>query len=109
MSYRQDYSKIKPVSKEVFKVYESLYAYDRGPLADTVEEVETEEAWRRERVSFNAAYGNERVIAYLFLPRNVSPPYQAVTYYPHSAAFVEPQFADTGTGNAIGPMQPALT
>jgi len=34
--------------------------------------------WRVENVSFLAAYGNERVIAHLFIPRNVQPPYQIV-------------------------------
>jgi eukaryotic-like serine/threonine-protein kinase len=33
-------------------------------------------------VSFAAAYEKERVSAYLFLPRNVSPPYQTVVYFP---------------------------
>jgi dienelactone hydrolase len=31
-----------------------------------------------EKVTFNAAYPNERVVAYLFLPKSVPPPYQAV-------------------------------
>jgi hypothetical protein len=37
--------------------------------------------WRQEKVSFNAAYGGERVIAYLFLPRNAEPPYQTIVYF----------------------------
>ncbi len=31
--------------------------------------------------SYNAAYGGERVIAYLFLPKNARPPYQTVVYF----------------------------
>lgn len=38
--------------------------------------------WRRETVTFDAAYGDERVIAHLFLPKNADPPYQTVTYLP---------------------------
>ena len=34
--------------------------------------------WRRETASFRAAYGNERVMAHLFLPKNTPPPYQVV-------------------------------
>jgi dienelactone hydrolase len=35
-----------------------------------------------EKVSFNAAYPVDRVAAYLFLPRNVPPPWQAVIFWP---------------------------
>jgi eukaryotic-like serine/threonine-protein kinase len=38
--------------------------------------------WRKERVAFNAAYGGERMMAYLFLPKNAAPPYQTVVYFP---------------------------
>ena len=43
-------------------------------------------AWRMETVSFRAAYGNERVTAYLFLPDNAKPPFQTVVYFPGSTA-----------------------
>jgi len=42
--------------------------------------------WRRERISFKAAYNNERVIAFLYLPKNVPPPYQTVVHFPGSEA-----------------------
>ena len=81
----------KPVSDEAFSIYRSLYAYDRGPLDPKVESVdETSSYWRRERITFNAAYGHERVIAYLFLPRGGAPPYQTIVYFPHSGALVRP-------------------
>ena len=38
--------------------------------------------FRRERISFLSAYGPERVPAWLYLPRNATPPYQAVVYFP---------------------------
>ncbi|MBI3696238.1 MAG: protein kinase [Acidobacteria bacterium] len=79
----RDYSKEKPVSDEVFRAYRSLYAYDRTDLNPVVESVdESSGFWRKEKISFNAAYGNERVIAYLLLPRNAVPPYQTVIYFP---------------------------
>ncbi len=37
-------------------------------------------------MSFAAAYGRERVPAYLFLPKNASPPYQTVVLFPSSYA-----------------------
>jgi eukaryotic-like serine/threonine-protein kinase len=42
--------------------------------------------WRRETVSFDAAYGGERVTAYLFVPRHVRPPYQTVLLFPSAYA-----------------------
>jgi dienelactone hydrolase len=88
VSFEQsDYRNWKPVSDAVFKVYEGMYAYDRTPLDAKVESVdESSPYWRRERITFNATYGKERVIAYLFLPKNVAPPYQTVVYFPHSGA-----------------------
>ena len=45
---------------------------------------ESQEHWRIERVSYAAAYGTERIPAYLFIPKGVAPPYQTVVYFPHS-------------------------
>ena len=44
--------------------------------------------WRREKVSFDAAYGNERVPAHLFLPRHAKPPYQTVVFSPSGEAMI---------------------
>ena len=89
----RDFFREKPVSDEVFAAYKSLYAYDRSDLAAKVEATETTEDWTREKVSFNAAYGGERVIAYLFLPKNAVPPYQAVVYFPGSGAIHTDRFS----------------
>ena len=79
----RDRTKDKPVSEEVFRVYRDLHSYDRTELKPVIESVDdSSEHWRKERVSFAAAYGGERVIAYLFLPRNAAPPYQTVVYFP---------------------------
>jgi formylglycine-generating enzyme required for sulfatase activity/dienelactone hydrolase len=81
----RDYSREKPVSDDVFKIYRAQYAYDRSDLKATVESTDdTSEFWRTERISYNAAYGNERIVAYLFLPKSAKPPYQTVVYFPHS-------------------------
>jgi len=82
-----DYRSVKPVSDAVFKIYESLYSYDRTPLDAKIEsQDDSSPDWRRERITFNAAYGNERVIAYLYLPKSVPPPYQTIVYFPHSGS-----------------------
>ncbi len=82
-----DYRKMKPVPDSVFHIYEGLYSYDRTPLDAKVEsEDDSSPYWRRQRITFNAAYSNERIIAYLYLPKNGVPPYQTVVYFPHGGA-----------------------
>jgi hypothetical protein len=83
----RDASKDKPVGDDVFRAYKSMYAYDRTDLKSRIESVdESTPRWRRERVSFDAAYPNERVILFLFLPTSAVPPYQAVIFYPGGTA-----------------------
>jgi hypothetical protein len=77
-----DRSKLKPVNDALFAAYRAMLAYDRGELHSASEVVEDTPAWREEKVSFAAAYGGERVIAHLFLPKNSKPPYQTVIYAP---------------------------
>ena len=70
-----DYNQDRPASDEVFESYRNLYAYDHANLEARTESVDdTSMWWRRERVTFAAAYGDERVIAYVLLPRRGSPP-----------------------------------
>ena len=84
-------STTEPVTEEVFAAYRRMYAYDRTSLESSVEAVdESSPQWRKETVSFDAAYGGERVIAHLFLPRNASPPYQPVVWFPGNDAFFVP-------------------
>ena len=82
----RDYSKEQPVSDDLFRAYKDLYSYDPTPLDEKRESVESSEPWVKEKVSFRAAYGNERIIAYLFLPKNGQPPYQTLVYLPNVAA-----------------------
>ncbi len=83
---RRDYSKETPVSDQVFKSYLRLYAYDRIPLRERIEAVDSTNEWTKQLVTFSAAYGNERMMAYVFLPRVSSPPYQTVVLFPGSEA-----------------------
>jgi dienelactone hydrolase len=78
-----NFYKQKPVPDSIFEVYKEQFSYDKADLNARVEwRSESSKDWIREKVSFNAAYDNERVIAYLFLPRRSSPPYQTVIYFP---------------------------
>jgi formylglycine-generating enzyme required for sulfatase activity/dienelactone hydrolase len=82
-----DYRNAKPVSETIFRIYEGMYSYDRTPLDGKIEsEDDSSPYWRRQRISFKAGYNEERVIAFLFLPKNASPPYQAVVHFPGADA-----------------------
>ena len=78
----RDFRHETPVPDELFRVYRSLYSYDKTPLYAAVESVEVSEDWTREKITFAAAYGKERVIAYLFLPKKSRPPFQTVVFFP---------------------------
>ncbi|MDX1583059.1 MAG: SUMF1/EgtB/PvdO family nonheme iron enzyme, partial [Thermoanaerobaculia bacterium] len=79
----------EPVSDEIFEVYRGMYGYDPSELGVKVEEVdESSEFWRKEIVSFKTAYGNERMRALLFLPRNAPRPYQTVVWFPGDDVFI---------------------
>lgn len=85
-SYR-DYATEKPVGDAEFRTIRALYDYDPLPLATKLESRDSILDYAiREKVTFSAAYANERVTAFLFLPRNRKPPYQTVVYFPGSNA-----------------------
>ncbi len=87
----RDYSREKPVPDAVFDAYRSMYAYDRTPLNAKVEPAEdTSNYWKHELVTFNPAYAGTRVMAHLFLPRDVAPPFQTVVFFPGSGAQIHP-------------------
>src|SRR5438309_2285643 len=81
---RRDYAREAPASDEVFRSYAGFYRYERKPLGAKLESADdSEPRWRKEKVSFDAAYGGERVIAYVYTPRGRgSMPYQPVIYFP---------------------------
>ena len=79
---RSDWSKTKPISGQTFEAYKSLYAYDSGPLDPLSEGKQTFRSWTRERVTFDATNSGKRMVLYLYLPLNGSPPYQTVVFMP---------------------------
>ncbi len=89
LSAELDYSRLRPCSDDVFEAYRALYSYTKTPLEARLE---SREDWSEdtviERVSFADAEGSDRVIVYLFLPRNVPPPWQCIVYFPGGAANV---------------------
>lgn len=91
----RDFYQEEPVSGEVFEVYRKQFLYDRTDLQATIEEKdETRDIWIREKVTFRAAYENERMIAYLYLPREGKPPYQTLIFFPGSYAVTQDSLSD---------------
>ncbi|MFC2165969.1 protein kinase [Acidobacteriota bacterium] len=84
--YSRDFSKEKPVSDDVFNIYKQLFSYDKTELNPVTELVGEKKYWIKEKISFNTAYGDERIIAYLLLPKNISPPYQTIVFFPGAFA-----------------------
>lgn len=87
----RDFTHFEPVSDDVFDSYISMwYSYDRTELNAQIESVQSMRLYKRQRVTFDAAYPNERVIAYVYLPNHVHSPYQTVIWYPCSDATDSP-------------------
>lgn len=85
----------KPVPDDIFKIYSEQFSYDPGELNSSIEyRSESPGGWIREKISFNAPYGGEKIIAYLFLPANAKPPFQTVIYFPGSASLSTPSSDD---------------
>jgi len=83
LSEAPDFYKQKPVPDSVFQVYKEQFSYDKTDLKARVEwKNESTKYWVEEKITFDAAYENERMIVYLFLPKSSPPPYQTVIYFP---------------------------
>ena len=92
----RDVRRVAPVSASVFEAWRSLYSFDHGDLKAQMEAMDDSSPdWRRERVSYAAAYGDERIPAYLFLPKNAQPPYQVMIGFSGSNVFLERSSAAT--------------
>jgi dienelactone hydrolase len=80
----RDYKKEKPVDEKTFTIFLRQYAYDKSPLNDKVQAIADSGIWKVEKVTMDAGYGNDKLIIYLFLPKDAKPQYQPVVYFPGS-------------------------
>ncbi len=76
----------RPADDAAFRSFLAHYRYDPVELRPEVEETVESEDWTRHAVRYMGP-GDERVLAYLYLPRNASPPYQTMVYIPGVSAF----------------------
>ncbi len=95
-----DYSMEIPVPESTFLIYKNQFLYDKKALNAKIEEKdESPDDWIMEKVSFDAAYDNQRMILYLFLPRNSVPPYQTLIFFPGSYAIFAKDLQTEGRVN----------
>ena len=88
---QRDFNTARPVDDATFRGFLSLYDYDRTPLNATVVSRDTTPAdWVREDIEFDVTGSSERMVAVLFLPKRVQPPYQTLVAWPASDAFILP-------------------
>src|SRR5262249_5708917 len=76
----------RPVPDPVFAAYRQMYEYDRTPLEAAVVERVDEGDWVRELVRMRAAYADDTLLVYLYLPKRGARPFPAVVYFPGSNA-----------------------
>ena len=74
------------------------FDYDSTPLRASTDSVsEVHPVWRKEFVTFDAAYGGERMGAVIFVPRHGSPPFAPVVFHPGADAGLLPSSAAART------------
>jgi dienelactone hydrolase len=81
----RDYHKETPVDDKTFAIFLNQFTYDKKPLDAKIEARVDKESWKMEKITFDAGYNNERMQAYLYLPKNIPPPFQTVVFFPGSS------------------------
>lgn len=76
-----DMSMRHPLTDDQFDVIRRLYDYDEMELGAHIIYQHERENWNEELVKISTAYGDSMNL-YLFIPKNVKPPYQAVIIAP---------------------------
>jgi pimeloyl-ACP methyl ester carboxylesterase len=80
----RDFLKQRPAADQVFAVYKRMYEYDKGPLDARILETVDEGDWTRQLIRMNAAYANDTLLTYLYLPKRGTQPFPVVVFWPGS-------------------------
>ena len=81
----------EPIDDARFALLEDQYRYDETPFAARAWASEDSNPhWRVESLSIAGVRPGEEILLRLLVPRSAEPPYQAVLYFPGSAAMVTP-------------------
>jgi formylglycine-generating enzyme required for sulfatase activity/dienelactone hydrolase len=94
---RRDFATAMPASENVFRIYRNIYAYDHTTLHANVDALPGQAPdWTAEKITVDAAYGNERLPMYLFLPKHAQRPLQAVVFFPSARVLSIPNSGTLG-------------
>ncbi len=89
----RDFYSESPASDELFTELVRLYEYSDVPLNERIEAVDTVAVGIREKITFDAGYGQERMVLYLLRPLEPAGPLQTVVYFPGSGALNATNFS----------------
>jgi dienelactone hydrolase len=82
-----DFASVVPHNDGALDMMRQFSSYEKTPLDARIESTrEPATGGTLERVSFRAAYDDDRVIAYVMAPQGVEPPYQPVIFFSGSNA-----------------------
>jgi dienelactone hydrolase len=88
----RDFRKVRTVSDAEFASLLRMYDYDHVPLNARRDSAGPAGRYRWEKVSFAAAYGSERMAAYIYVDTAARPPYEPVIVWPGSGAMTARAF-----------------
>ena len=102
-SYTRNFYSHKPISDEVFNIYNGMFKYDKTPInAKIIEDkIDINDAWYKQVVEIDAAYNEERLSLNIFIPKNENPPFKTVVYVPGSGSITSRNSKNL-TGNRMG-------
>ncbi len=67
-----------------------MFLYDKTDLNAKIDFTDqSAEDWTIQKITLDAAYDKDKLIAYLFLPKNASAPYQTLVFFPGSGAHID--------------------
>ena len=78
----RDVLKERSVPDNIFRIYKNQFLYDRKELNASIDKKdEIHDNYIIEKITYTGAYGDERAIAFLYLPKHVVPPFQTVIFF----------------------------
>jgi cephalosporin-C deacetylase-like acetyl esterase len=85
---RIDRTRQQPVGDAEYRVFTRFFERQRVPLDPRIELTDDSAPhWIKQKVSFAAGYGGERLTAWLYLPKSAGPPYQVIIQMGGAATF----------------------
>jgi len=88
----RDYNNEKPVDDKTFALFLNQFIYDKNPLNPNIKQKLEGDTWKAEKISYDAGYNNERMEAWLYLPKDAQGPYQTIVLFPGSSGIYSTQY-----------------